>query len=523
MVSTVSSAIISFFLKTKVTAGFDSALFRLGSMTILFGGLVCLFYIILKVIFSAESKDEKTKAISDNKYLEAIKTKYCNVFNTPLKVFLLCFFSCMFFWLPYFLYEFPGIMTADSLVQYEQIAGLRPYSNHHPIVHTLLIKLFFNIGFLVTGNVVKAISFYTVFQMIFFSISLSVLVMEIRILSGKKNLFLEMIAIIFFALVPFNAVFAVTIWKDIPFAALTILFVCMIIELVNGRGSWIGFIVLGVLFSLFRSNAWIAFILWSAVCVYAFRKNIKMVLVSVFTVLIIVSIIKGPVFDLFGVERPDFVESLSVPIAQIARVLVNDRTLTAKEQELVDMVIDTTYIHELYAPDYADNIKELVRAGNVKYLEENKFEYFKLWAGLMVRYFGDYVSAWIDLLGGYIYPDFSYAVGDIDGIMGNDYGLVWMPQIGGKVVVKLKEIVIKLGGFIPIYGMFWSIGTYSWILFATLFVSIKKKIKVPEMWLLLFMLGTLLIAAPNLEFRYAYSLALVWPLLISRANSSNHA
>ena len=41
--------------------------------------------------------------------------------------------------------------------------------------------------------------------------------------------------------------------------------------------------------------------------------------------------------------------------------------------------------------------------------------------------------------------------------------------------------------------------------------------------LLFLMLGTLLIAAPNLEFRYAYSLALVWPLFISRVNSSKQA
>mgnify|MGYP007069916314 CR=1 FL=1 len=502
---------------------FDSGLFRLISMAILYCGLVSLIFIIYKLILSAVYRDERVEALSGNKYVEALKIKYYSIFNSPFKVFMLCFCCSMLCYLPYFLYEFPGIMTADSLVQYEQIVGLRPYSNHHPIVHTLLIKLFYKIGLLVTNDVSKAISFYTVFQVVFFAASLSRLVMEIRILSDKKNLSLEMIAILFFALVPFNAVFAVTIWKDIPFAALTVLFVCQIIELANGRGSWIWFTILGILFSLFRSNAWIAFILWSVVCLYIFRKKIKRVLPSVFAVLIVVSLIKGPVFDTFGVERPDFVESLSVPISQIARVLVNDRELTQREQELVDKVIDTTYIHELYAPDYSDNVKELVRAGNVSYLEEHRLEYLGLWAGLLPRYFGDYVSAWFDLLGGYIYPDFSYAVGDIDGIMGNDYGLVWKPQIGGKIVIKLKEIFIKLGSFVPVYGMFWSIGTYSWLLFISLILSIKNKVKAPEMWLLFMMLGTLLIAAPNLEFRYAYSLALVWPLFISRVKTSKQA
>ncbi len=517
------SAVISYLLRAKVTEGFDSSLFKLLSFLILTGGLICLCYIIYEGLYAFIKRDKKAEIPAKYQTVTRFLDKYYDLINTPKRVFVLCFCLCLLCWLPYFLYEFPGIMTADSLVQYEQIMGLRPYSNHHPMVHTLLIKLFYNIGFFFTKDVVSAISFYTVFQMLLFAAALSRLVMEIRVISEKNNLLMELISVIFFALVPFNAVFAVTIWKDIPFAAITVIFVCHIIEMKNKRASYPGFIVLGILFSLFRSNAWYAFIVWSFVFVYSFRKQIKKALPSVIVVLISVAVIKGPVFDSFGVEKPDFVESLSVPISQIARVLVNDRELTASEEELINAVIDTTYIHELYAPDYADNIKELVRAGNVSYLESHKAEYFKLWAGLLPRYFGDYVSAWFDLLGGYIYPDFAYAVGDIDGIMGNDYGLIWMPKIGGKLVVKTKEILIKLGGFVPIYGMLWSIGTYSWLLIAALFIGIKRKVKTPEMWLLFLMLGTLLIAAPNLEFRYAYSLALVWPLFISRVNSSKQA
>ncbi len=52
----------------------------------------------------------------------------------------------MLCWLPYFLYQYPGIMTPDSVNQFEQVLGLIPYSNHHPWVHTLLIGLIYHIG-----------------------------------------------------------------------------------------------------------------------------------------------------------------------------------------------------------------------------------------------------------------------------------------------------------------------------------------------------------------------------------------
>lgn len=67
----------------------------------------------------------------------------------------------MLFWMFYFLYQYPGIMTPDSINQLEQVLHVIPYSNHHPWVHTLLISVFYHLGYLLTGNMVTAMSFYT--------------------------------------------------------------------------------------------------------------------------------------------------------------------------------------------------------------------------------------------------------------------------------------------------------------------------------------------------------------------------
>ena len=205
----------------------------------------------------------------------------------------------------------------------------------------------------------------------------------------------------------------------------------------------------------------------------------------------------------------------SLPVQQIARVLVQDEKIGDKDLELIDAVIDRTYIHELYAPDFADNIKELVRAGNPQVIENNKGKYLGLWFRLLLRYPGDYVKAWFDLVGGYIYPDIPYKVGDVDGIMGNDLGLYWKPLIGGNAVVKTKEILIKMSDFVPLYGMLWCIGAYSWLLIIGFVMGLYRKREILGIVLLMLLIGTLLIASPVVDFRYAYGMIFSSPLWIS--------
>ena len=419
---------------------------------------------------------------------------------------------CLICWLPYFLYELPGIMTADSLVQYDQIYGTEPVSNHHPIVHTLLIKIFTGLGLWLTGNKSISIAFYTAFQMIFMAFCCGVSICHIK----EKRL--RIFAVCFCALVPFNGVFVVTIWKDIIFAGVTILLVCKVIDLKNPDkarlADWILFTIYSVFFALLRSNAWYAFIVWMPFVLYSFRAQMKRSLFSIVMVLLSVILIKGSVMNHYGILQPDFVEALSVPVQRIARVLVEEAEISDDDYKLITDVMDTTYIRELYAPDFADNIKELVRAGHPDVLESNKAAYLGLWIRIEAKHPVISEKAWFDLVGGYIYPDVSYPVGNIDGIMSNSYDLQWTPIIGGKYVIKGKEILIKLGSFVPIYGMLWSNGAYTWLLVIAIIISIKTHREYLNELLLLMLVGTLLIAAPVVDFRYGYAIVMTMPMWI---------
>ncbi len=506
------SAGTTFFTYKRVSAAYTSGIFRILSMAILFLGLLSLFYLILSLLIHKDGlKRRKLSLLSQPEKKSPFSGK--KTLFIMMGFLLLC-------WMPYFLYEFPGIMTADSMVQYEQIIGIEPYSNHHPVVHTLLIKLFYELGLLLTGDREVAIAFYTVFQMIFMAVCCSFLIQHI------KSRRWQIIALLFYALMPFNAVFAVTIWKDIIFSGVTMLLICLVLDMREKEQipwlTWAGFVIISVLFALMRSNAWYAFIVWTLFLVIAFRKNLVKIVLSAAAVIFIVVMIKGPVMSLAGVTQPDFVESLSVPLQQVARCLVDEVEISDKERELIEDVIDTTYIKELYAPDFADNIKELARAGHPEVIENNKAEYLRLWAGIVLRHPVTAIKAWYDLEGGYIYPDVYVRVGDIDGVMGNDYGIFWNPLIGGPLVVKAKEILIKMGDFVPLYGMFFSIGAYSWLLILAMAVCLRKRKPLLCKILLLLQVGTLLIAAPVVDFRYGYSMVMTMPLWVYVGVISNY-
>lgn len=493
-----------------LTAGLDNRLFQMVILLASTVGFFFLFYHILLFML-----------------LHAFNYTFTKEKAPIRRLPLIAFVVCLLCWLPYFLYEYPGIMTPDSINQFEQVLGMIPYSNHHPWAHTMTMKLFYSLGCLFTDDRHAALAFFTVFQMCFMSFSIAWLIDTLQKLKVKNMFCLLILAV--YALTPYHAVFAVTLWKDIMFSGAVLLFTTALVRLLffcgnsaflpgkNHLLTLVLYILSGILFCLYRTNGWYAFLLSLPFLLYVFRHKLKTMLPVHLLILATALIIKIPVMNAFGVTQPDFVESLCIPIQQIARVICEDKTLTDEEWESIHKVIDTTYIKELYAPGFADNMKELVRAGHPEYLEAHKGEYLRLWISLGLRYPGTYLQAHIDQTIGYWYPDIEYTVGDIDGIISNETGVTHTPLLRGPFVVKLKEILLKLGDIVPLYGLLSSMGAMFWVLICCMTISVMKKqyerliSYLPGLAVIL----TLFIATPvSSEFRYAYSLACTLPLYV---------
>ena len=525
--SAVLSLAVAYLNYERLSSDFNSAIFKGLTAVILFVGFFFIFIYLYKAVDISVFHKSNYHRIWDEHSCDGGEILSATLLKTAeRKVFAATTAICLLGYLPYFLYEFPGIMTADSLVQFGQIIGTEPVSNHHPIIHTLTIKLFYELGYLLTGSSIYGIACYTLAQMIFMAICAGVMVREIVRLQERVVVAHVFLTIVFLAFMPFNAVFAVTVWKDVPFAGIAVLLSCHLIEMFRqkknepGIKELCGFLLLTILFMLYRSNAFYAMILFgvvmavgAAMAALDMRKRYLKVLSTMVAAIIVTFVIKGPVFDSFRIGRPDFTESLSVPLQQVAAVLCHDGNVSDRQLEQIDAVIDRTYIRELYAPNFADNIKELVRAGHPEVLEANKAGYLKLWLELLHQNPKIYIKAWYDLEGGYINPNIDYLVAEVDGIMPNDLGLYSEPIIGGKFI-KIKEILIKLSDFMPLYGMLFSIGAYFWGLVISLLWGFRRKKNVLLHVLMLLIIGTLLIAAPVVDFRYGYAYVLTCPLWI---------
>lgn len=488
--------------------------FRVVIIGAVFLGLALIFYYVVLLIFNY--LDKVSLHNNDSEILKG---------NAFLSTFLLCVIC----YLPYFLYLFPGVMTPDSINQLEQAIGLQPYSNHHPWVHTLIIKLCFNIGNAITGDPEVGIAFYSVFQMIMGSLTASYVVSTLKQLKVKK--YILIFAALFYALVPYNAVFAVTMWKDVLFSYAVMIFICATLRdmlLLNsadkGKGAQVvNCIVLMISslgFCLLRSNGYYAFIITCVVYIAVVirrlsgmrRLNIAIMLFALFAS----AIIKGPVMKACAVTQPDFVESLSIPLQQAANVIIKENNIDDRDNELIVNVIDTTYIADLYEPTFADNIKELVRAGQPEVLEGNKRDYLGLYIRLGLKYPYDYLDAYRGQTSGYWYPDSALNVADTEGIIDNECGVYSYPLLRGKFVIKLKEISLKLGDMLPFYSILFSVGAVFWLLLIGFTYSvINKNVCYVSYVPIIALVLTVLIATPvSGNFRYVYFMILFIPLLI---------
>lgn len=490
-------------------SGLTNPLFRFTVLTAVCIGFICMFYRLILLLYSYTGDKEVLERL-------LIRTPDPSRF-TEKHVALCCFGICLLGWLPYFLYHFPGIMTPDSVVQFEQVLGMREYSNHHPVAHTLLIKLFYSIGMLFTTSRTIAISFYTMFQMCFMAFCVSYFIRTLRLF--QIRIAVCYLITLFYALVPYHAVFAITIWKDIIFAGTVLLFGCSLVRLVKKITPPVCllFILSGIMLCLMRSNGWYGFCLCLPFLLLYFRKKAKILYPALFAILTVAVIIKYPVMNKAGVIQPDLIESLSIPTQQIAAVICNDRTLTDEQLTLVENVVDLTYIKELYNPIFADNMKELVRAGNQEYLVSHKGDFLKLWATLGLTYPGDYVTAYINQTYGYFYPDSFYLVAEAEGISGSHLGVSHTPLIRGPLVVKAKEISIKLGNMVPIYSLLWSMGVIFWAMLFCMGNAFVRKERAKLVYYLpsLALYLTVMIATPvATEFRYVYFMVFSLPFYL---------
>lgn len=430
----------------------------------------------------------------------------------------------LFAWLPYFLYLFPGDVTTDSNQEMQQAVGMRDLSNHHPIAHMFMIKIFYALGqFLFDGDATLSVATYSVCQAILLSASFAYLILTLYESGLKKSLLV--LTVLFYAVPAYHGTYSVTMWKDVWFGGIMLVLATtlwrMIMRCKTGTEKVpvfeiVMFFIFSIATCLFRSNGLYAFVfLLLFLFIYFLPKKQIQILATATSALVIALIIKGPVYDALDVTQPDTIESLSIPAQQISCAIRDGAELTEEQHELLGQVVDVSKIPERYAPQISDSIKNLVReTDNQEFISEHKFEFLKLWVSLGLQNPRSYLQAHIDQTYGYWYPDVQYWVYASE-FKTDGFEMTKKSKFSedGNTSIQSWRESYKSYHY---WGLFWSIGLTTWLaVFMAGAVFVKKR----SAFLLIFMpiagvFLTLMIATPVFaEFRYYYCSFTTIPLL----------
>lgn len=473
-----------------------------------FIGIATIIYIVIlflyeKVIPNINQREDKTNRL----------------FNNKKSNFFILWGIIMLAWLPYFLKYCPAIITPDSLDQIYQTQGINVLSNHHPVFHTFIIAIALNIGKLI-GNYNVGVAIFTIFQML----ALSAIFAFTLYTMSKKNINngIKIGTFIFFAFYPVFGMYSITIWKDIPFAIVMLLFILQLVDLVynekeflNSKKKQIFLIISMILVIMFRNNGIYVVLLTIPFLLWFYRKSIKKLLPITMIPVIFYLLYTGPVFKILNIKKGSVREALSIPLQQFVRVL-KDRgdELTDKQKQSIYNFLPQENIVDLYNPTLSDPVKACF---DDEYFNNNKFEFITTWAGIVFGYPVEVVEAFLCNNYGYWYPEASnWVVSRV--IMENELGIKATSMIENKTLDFMDELIDNRD--IPVISFIFSIGFMFWIdLICVMYMIYKKQYKKLLVFIPIFAVWLTTIASPVFcEYRYVFSMVVTLPIIIASVN-----
>lgn len=427
--------------------------------------------------------------------------------------FILIWISILVLWLPYFLSVYPGILSPDSISQWAQAVGKIGYTDHHPIVSTLLMK----ISAVIFGNTNLAIAIYTVFQMCIMSLIFTYTIITIY----KTNIsrIIPIIIFLYYAFFPIHALYSVTLWKDVLYSGFMLLLSVQLYKMIITKGKNLNVmsqkILTGLsitLVGLFRNNG-----IYVTLCIVIlvsiiYYKNKRIVCIFIIGFIATLAI-KTPIMIILNVEPSNYVESVGIPMRQIASIIVKDKYIPDYDLALISNVLSIKDIKESYTPLVSDPLK-FHKNFDRDYLVEHKKEFSMLWVKLFIKYPITYIETYLKCTN-HLWNTLSADAWHYTEICVNDLGIYQdskLPQLQ-KILPMLNWEISN----ISVFRIFYIYSILFWILLFSIVINIIRKKYYTILILLVPFLNwaTLMVASPTArQIRYVYSLYTIIPIIL---------
>jgi len=248
---------------------------------------------------------------------------------------------------------YPAAMTPDSLAQWEQ-SKTREFTNWHPVVYTWVIMA---LTFIWNSPAIVAI-----FQIVLLALASGFLGYTLeRFLFPRKFIWLGLVLL---ALSPVNAIYSITIWKDVVYSAFMLLFSIIIFILVKTAGKEtrnLSFLIMFVLISLglvfFRHNGFPVFVVTMIMTIIMYKTYWKRLITVTLLIIAVHQLVTGPLYTKMEVIPSDPQEALSIPTQQIAAIVTGEGNLTDSQRQYVNRLMPLPLWEEKYNPYSVDSIK----------------------------------------------------------------------------------------------------------------------------------------------------------------------
>lgn len=454
-------------------------------------------------------------------------------FRPNIKFFLIVWAIIMVCWLPTFLASYPGVYNYDAPWQIGQLMIDGRLNAHHPILHTLYLYGTVMLGNLVFGSYSAGLAIYSVTQMLMLSAVFAYACYYLTKL--KAPVVITLLSIIYFALVPIHAIFSVSATKDVLFAAIVLLVVLFIIDMVRQKEKFYHSIflmvrfVIAICFMMFlRNNGFYMLLLLVPFFIWFSKKYwIKAVILCVICIAANF-LYTGPLYSVANVQKGDAREALSIPIQQVARaVRDNNGELTEEELSAVYELFDLEDVGQAYTPRISDPVKNYF---DTEKLKSDMGKYVSMYFSIGFKKPQAYVDAFLSANIGSWYPDMNYPDPLAyhpyiawDNYKWSDYfdteenGFLWIER--QSLFPALDKIY---SGFtanalhqkIPVISMLFSPGFSFWclIIFSAICIYYKRyRYLLPIV--ILFALWITILLSPVSLLRYSYPVMICIPIL----------
>lgn len=437
----------------------------------------------------------------------------------------------LLFWLIYIIAFYPAIMSPDPSFQILQFFGIdNKYStyvnlidksviitNHHPVIHTLLIGSCVKLGVSIFNSTNAGLFIYSIIQTLILASTLSYTIKFLKEINVSVNV--RKAVLLIYALVPVFPFYAMSPVKDVIFGCLIILYIISIYKFIKLKNkinvkTMIKEIILMILITLFRNNGIHIIILSFPFLLLLGRKNLMKYLIIFIVVVLSYFTYDKVILPHFKITPGSVREMLSIPFQQTARyVIKNDAKIPEKDKKAIDKILDYDTLKKRYDPEKADDVKNKF---NKDATDRDLKNYFIVWFKELKDDPKTYVEATLNNTYGYFYPvktNWYIYVNENKTI--NNYGF----DYHFNDLNVLRSALIAFGlvfPYIPFLGLIVNIGFNTWILlFMMAYLIYRKKYK--EIIYLIPSIIVLLVcfASPvNTYFRYALPNVFAMPTML---------